>query len=124
MSNNFDKEIAAEDEATFKSLFKPMKFFFENNDFVSKYGKYPQFWQDLKEWEHFVCIKKIYMIYTDQIDGGIENPDIKKIQDKLDEKKKKETDKKKNEPECRRKKKGMNYNNHLILNELIVLFNL
>ena len=90
MSNNFDKEIAAEDEATFKSLFKPMKFFFENNDFVSKYGKYPQFWQDLKEWEHFICIKKIYMIYTDQIDGGIENPDIKKIQDKLDEKKKKE----------------------------------
>ena len=88
MSNNFDREIAAEDEATFRSLFKPMKNFFEKYDFIDKYGNYPQFWQDLKKWDHYTYIKKIYMIYTDQILSGIENPDIQKIQDKIEAKKK------------------------------------
>ncbi|KAK8802092.1 hypothetical protein WA158_006487 [Blastocystis sp. Blastoise] len=56
------KEQTMEEDVYMQENHKPMRQWFnEKPDFKEKYGRFPAFWQDLKEWENWGEVKKIYI---------------------------------------------------------------
>jgi hypothetical protein len=61
-----DREEQAEREAMMKDCHRPMKKWYNMEpELMEKYGKYPNFWQDLKAWEPYREVMKKYLHATE-----------------------------------------------------------
>ena len=68
-------EDQKEREHMIRGMFPKMKVWYldprvSNGYLVDKYGPFPQFWQDLSNWEHVKRLQKIYLIYCERKDSG------------------------------------------------------
>nr|CCA15601.1 branchpointbridging protein putative [Albugo laibachii Nc14]CCA16339.1 branchpointbridging protein putative [Albugo laibachii Nc14] len=71
-----DEEEAKEREVMMKAYHPSLKQWFrENPDLVEKYGEYPVFWQELKEWKPYRDVLKAYLKVTEG--GNSRTSDLK-----------------------------------------------
>ncbi|KAL0590116.1 hypothetical protein ABG067_001756 [Albugo candida] len=75
-----DDEEAKEREVMMKAYHPSLKQWFrENPDLVEKYGDYPVFWQELKDWKQYRDVLKAYLKVTE---GGDSRPSEVNTEDK------------------------------------------
>ncbi len=61
-------EEQQEREAMMRTTFHPMKkWYTEKPQLTDKYGTFPLFWQDLKSWDNYREVHRLYLKYTDGI---------------------------------------------------------
>ena len=79
-------EEAREKEHFFKGMFPNMKQWYKENNvneyLASKYGQFPQFWQDLMVWDHIKILQKMFLLYCERKERGESgiNLDVKEIE--------------------------------------------
>lgn len=84
MTDNYDYEEQQEKLAMMKTIYLPMKNWFNSLDpqFISKYEKFPLFWRDLETWSSFRDVKKLYLAATEKKEAG-ETVDIYELEKKI-----------------------------------------